>query len=124
MRTWCGKGDGMGLNEGRRRLRFAALLAALVVLVLPGAAQAAFPGQNGKIAFVKPGDCLNTVNPDGTGEALLLTCAPASFGSPQATGTTPRFSPDGSWVVFRDAYWGWVDEVRSDGTQFTLSIAD
>jgi hypothetical protein len=42
-----------------------AVLAGLLVLLLVVPARAAFPGENGKIAFVEEGG-LWTMNPDGT----------------------------------------------------------
>ena len=74
---------------------------ALVAASLVGPpAQAAFPGQNGKIAFVGSelgcsGACelnLYTVNPDGTGRTRILD-APGGEGK-------PRWSSDGASLVY------------------------
>ena len=40
------------------------LIVLALMLALPAAAQATFPGENGKIAFVRGGD-IWTMNPDG-----------------------------------------------------------
>jgi hypothetical protein len=52
-----------------------AALGTALVLAAPG--YAAFPGLNGKIAFERPGTSIQnrllTINPDGTGEAVLPT---------------------------------------------------
>ena len=79
------------------------VVTSLVVLVfacLPSPAHAAFPGQNGKIAFVGSelgcsGACelnLYTVNPDGTGRTRILD-APGGEGK-------PRWSSDGASLVY------------------------
>ena len=52
-------------------------------------AEAAFPGQNGKIAFSK--DQLYTVNPDGTGQTTLVNAYRSD---------DPAWSPDGTQVAF------------------------
>jgi len=83
---------------GRSGVLAAAVLLVVGVLVLAAVAQpakAAFPGQNGKIAFNKysPRDDdsrIYTVEPDGTGQSAL--------------GEVPRYSPswsaDGEMVAF------------------------
>jgi WD40 repeat protein len=79
------------------------VVTSLVVLVfacLPSPAHGAFPGQNGKIAFVGSelgcsGACelnLYTVNPDGTGRTRILD-APGGEGK-------PRWSSDGASLVY------------------------
>ena len=75
----------------RVRYGFAAVLALAALLVCASAAQAAFPGQNGKIAYVHSGD-IWTVDPDGT-DAAQLTSGPASDAE-------PNWSPDGKQIAF------------------------
>jgi hypothetical protein len=53
-----------------RRWGFTFLAAS--VLVFPAAAEAAFPGANGKIAFVRDGD-IRTMNPDGSGQTDITS---------------------------------------------------
>jgi hypothetical protein len=84
------------LESGRRReqrgracLWLAAILIAFAVAAPP--AQAAFPGQNGKIAFVVSGD-IWTMNPDGS-DRTQLTSGPA-------TDDLPSWSPDGQKILF------------------------
>ncbi len=73
---------------------------ALALLTLPAVAQAAFPGQNGKIAFHRtaPGTFgaleLWSIEPDGTGEAKL-TDPPNEIAHSNAA-----YSADGQRIVF------------------------
>jgi TolB protein len=80
-------------------------LLGVLMLVAPGIAQAAFPGQNGKIAFSdtrddpNPSTCgsfcnyeIYSINPDGTGVTRLTNHA--------ASDLFPVWSPDGSKIVF------------------------
>jgi TolB protein len=82
------------------------VLAALVVLALPVPAHAAFPGQNGKIAFASNRDDPNVsgchptcnfeiyvMNPDGTG-VTRLTNTPGTWEGEVA------WSPDGTKIAF------------------------
>ena len=96
----------------RRTLYLPATIAAAVVVALAAAslaaseeAEAAFPGQNGKMVFemgpyssyFRPTD-IATANPDGTG-FLRVT----GDGSGDASGTyetDPAFSPDGTLIAF------------------------
>jgi TolB protein len=71
-------------------------LAAALFAVAP-AAQATFPGANGKIAFSTDqnpnGSDIFTVNPDGSGETQLTH---GEYGN----ASTPNWSPDGTKIVF------------------------
>jgi TolB protein len=87
-----------------------ALVAMLCFLVAPAATQAAFPGQNGKIAF--DSGTLRTVNPDGSGEAPLI----------EQTGVEgPAWSADGLKLVFTrntgpQDFFNEIWVVNADGT--------
>ena len=70
--------------------RLIACLAAML-LVPPAAAQAAYPGTNGKLAFVRDGH-IWTMNADGTGAAQLTTGT--------ADASDPEWSPDGTRIAF------------------------
>lgn len=89
-----------------------ALAVAALVLSTPldfqeRAARAASPGKNGKLAFVRSLD-IWTVNPDGS-NPLQLTASPGLDRS-------PRWSPDGTRVVFASA--------RSGGSKLFVMNAD
>ena len=74
------------------RLFLAVAFSALTALAsASSAAQAAFPGAAGKLAFVRAGD-IWVVDPDGSNPTRLTT-HPASDRS-------PRFSPDGTQIAF------------------------
>jgi WD40-like Beta Propeller Repeat len=82
------------------------------LLTLPGTAQAAFPGANGKIAataFDSFSNGIHTLNPDGTGDTWLTP--------DDSTTSAPAWSPDGTKIAFdrlgtnRDV---WV--MNADGT--------
>jgi dipeptidyl aminopeptidase/acylaminoacyl peptidase len=75
----------------------------LGLLLVPGPAQAAFPGQNGKIAFSR-GTSIWTVNPDGSGRTQI-TSGGYDFG--------PRWSPDGRQITFTST--------RADANPFTCT---
>jgi TolB protein len=86
-------------------------LAALVALVGPSWSHAAFPGSNGKIAFVSEG-AIYVVNPDGTGLAQLT-----STSSDDIT-VGESWSGDGQWLAF-SAYRGTDPDIyviRADGS--------
>ena len=53
-------------------MKLAGVAALVMALLLPVHAHAAYPGQNGKIAYAVVGG-LKTMNPDGTGQAQLTT---------------------------------------------------
>jgi len=74
--------------------RFVVLAAVLGVLAVPTYAQAAFPGVNGAIAFVRGGD-IWTVNPDGSG-MMQVTSGPEDDSG-------PAWSADGSTIAFSRA---------------------
>jgi TolB protein len=78
----------------------AAAVAAPTALALAGPAQAAFPGQNGRIAFTSFRDDsplrddsigIDTINSDGSGQTRLVA------------GANPVFSADGSKIAFERA---------------------
>jgi TolB protein len=81
---------------GMRTALAAAVMLAVVLLVLVvglDPAGAAFPAENGKIAFTKfsprtEASRIYTVNPDGSGQSSL------------GSGYSPSWSPDGQMVVF------------------------
>ncbi len=75
--------------HGSERLEMgAALCAGLLALVLATSAQAAFSGQNGRLAFERDGG-IWTMNPDGSDPLMLV-----------ASGDDPSWSPDGRKVVY------------------------
>ena len=98
--------------------RAATTLAVVVValLSLSGSAQAAFPGQNGKIAYniftgSPPGPPLGhlwTVNPDGTGATTI------------AEGSWPSWSPDGLKIAYMAA--DGIRVANPDGSGSQLAI--
>lgn len=85
----------MGLSKVRGALGAAVLLAAVMLMLAAGSADAAFPGKNGKIAFSKEnfrngGSGIFAIDPDGSGRERL--------GSER--GYSPSWSADGRRVVF------------------------
>jgi WD40-like Beta Propeller Repeat len=89
-------------------------LVAAIVACAP-AAEAAFPGTNGRIAYDRDQDCfaenisLETVNPDGS--------SPAGVPNPSAaaTSTEPAWSPDGVRLAYNEDYV--VTTIKPDGTE-------
>ena len=85
---------GTAKYPGARTTLAAGLMLAVVLLVLAASvdpAEAAFPGKNGKIAYVKEsfrGSGIFTMNPDGSGQSKLTS------------GNSPSWSADGQKVVF------------------------
>jgi TolB protein len=100
--------------------RRVALTAALAMLLVPSAAQAAFPGANGRIAFVGDRDTagtgntdIYTMNPDGSDVRRLTTDS-----NPD---DNPAWSPDGTKIAF-DGYRDGSNAViimNADGTDET-----
>jgi Tol biopolymer transport system component len=100
--------------QARPTAVLASMLLCLLVLVAP--AHAAFPGQNGKVAYVHndfDGDAqIYVINPDGTGKQQL-TFTGENF--------APRWSADGQRIVFtstRDSS-GDIYVIDSDGANET-----
>jgi WD40 repeat protein len=84
--------------------RWGAALIAAAVLVFPAAADAAFPGANGEIAFERSND-IWTMNPDGSGQVNITNTASARETSPSwsADGTEIAFARDGAiWIMNAD----------------------
>jgi Tol biopolymer transport system component len=81
-----------GLLRVRGALAAALLLAVVMLVLAAGSADAAFPGQNGRIAFAKGsfGGGIFTINPDGSGQERI---------GPKY-GHSPSWSADGQKVVF------------------------
>ncbi len=87
---------GTARNLGARTTLAAGLMLAVVLLVLVAhvnPAEAAFPGMNGKIAYVKENfrqgsSGIFTMNPDGSGKSKI------------GSGYSPSWSADGQKVVF------------------------
>jgi len=116
-----------------RRAAIAAGLACLAALSGSSAADAAFPGANGRIAYQGPGlsgvsaSSIFSTNPDGT-DKLNLTPNPV-FRRGEVTGNRqPAYSPDGRRIAFARTSVGafrndiWV--MNADGTdQINLTSA-
>lgn len=107
---------------GKRWLLFAALALAATVGA-PAAAQASFPGTNGRIAFGRAVDtptetrCIHTVLFNGASDLVLMPpCDPESD-------SKPRWSPAGGQVAY-EGFAGQLDLVNSDGTNLRESFFD
>jgi Tol biopolymer transport system component len=74
-----------------------ALALAVLAWLVPASAHAAFPGRNGRIAFVRPGEGIFTVKPDGTSRKRV-TPADAPGGG---CDSEPAFAPSGSELAFQ-----------------------
>jgi Tol biopolymer transport system component len=79
--------------------RAALLLVALAasLAVAPATAEGTFAGANGRIAFVKPGRGIWTVNPDGSAPVRVSPSAASGSGCD----TEPAFAPSGLVLAFQ-----------------------
>lgn len=80
---------------------------ALTCTALTGVAQAAYPGQEGRIAFVRAGN-IYTIEPDGTGLLQLTTLQGDS---------APRWSPNGLKIAYLDHGNLWIMQASGSGKQ-------
>ncbi len=71
----------------------------------------AFSPRGDRIAFLRPGEGIFTIGPDGEYEALLTPYATGIAEFPAA----PRWSPDGEWIAYI-ADDGYLYTVRADGS--------
>src|SRR6185295_16290932 len=95
------------------RLKASLVAASLALLaVAPSAAHAAFPGTNGKIAFLRLqepslANTIETIEPDGTGEQSLINGAFA-----------PAWSADGARIAFLQTSQS-IEVANADGSAAT-----
>ena len=99
----------------RKRVAAAVLVAATLSLLAAAPSQAAFPGDNGRIAFVSgpEGPDIFSMRPDGS-DRTNLTQNPAAD-------IDPSWSPDGRWISFssdRDGDFE-IFVMRADGSDVT-----
>jgi Tol biopolymer transport system component len=107
--------DGVKRPRSHWQGLLAAVAAVLALFVAPAAAQAAFPGGNGKVAYLSGNDIF-IAESDG-GDAVNLT---SSFsGIPHSDG--PAVSPDGTKVAFADDDQN-LYVVNSDGSNSPTAI--
>ena len=95
-----------------------ALWVALLALAMPSAAQAAFPGQNGRVAFTGidrlTGKAdLYTAEPDGDGVARLTS---------DGVSDNPVFSPDGSQLAFTSGSKVYIGDPNAQNRQLVLDF--
>ena len=94
----------MSAYHARMRRLCGSVLVMSVLFALSPPAQAAFTGQNGRIAFERDGG-IWTMNPDGSDPRQLV-----------ASGDDPSWSPDGRKVVYEKSGAIYVVNVAADGT--------
>jgi Tol biopolymer transport system component len=97
------------------RFKTVFLVASLVALaLLTPSAHAAFPGANGKIAFVRNFNEISTMNQDGSDQVSLTG---DNFSAPY--GQDPVWSPDGSRIAYMDPFY-----LSSNAPQLFVMNAD